>query len=143
MSAHRAKSPASANVLVQLVLQVDERVVRCCRKSDIAQNTGNYVRTHCLGLWLHNNLVQLLALVLDCVPRCLAKVQVSLECSSDTLDAEEIISIGGYFDLVDDLFADIDSVALVVVSCHLHFISSSDFQFNSILETEVFELGVC
>jgi hypothetical protein len=58
VSSHRAKSSLSAEVLMHLVLQINERVVGLNVKLDITQNGGHYKRSDLFGLLLHGDFLQ-------------------------------------------------------------------------------------
>ena len=73
---------------MKLVLQVNKRVVAGDVKSDVAQHTGNNTRAHFLSLCLHNNFLQVIALVLDSEPRELLNAEINAEGFSNALDAE-------------------------------------------------------
>ena len=100
MSSHRSKLSTSADVLVQLVLQVDERVVCSNIEFDVSDHTPHDKWSHFRDFWLHSDLHQFLVLVLDLKARQLVKTQVASERSSNSLNAEQIISVGCNFDLV-------------------------------------------
>ena len=103
MSSHGSKLPSSADVLMQLVLQVNERVVCGNIEFDVTDHTPHDKWSHLRHFWLHSDLHQFLVLVLDLKARQLVKTQVASERCSDSLNAEQIVPIGCNFDLVDHL----------------------------------------
>ena len=88
MSSHRSKLPSSADVLMQLVLQVNERVVCGNIEFDVTDHTPHDKWSHLRHFWLHSDLHQFLVLVLDLKARQLVKTQVASERCSDSFNAE-------------------------------------------------------
>ena len=88
MSSHRSKLSTSADVLVKLVLQVDERVVSGNIEFDVSDHTPHDKWSHLCHFWLHTNLHQFLVLVLDLKARQLVETQVASERCSDSFNAE-------------------------------------------------------
>ena len=103
VSAHRSKGAAAANVLMQLVLQVNERIVARNIKANITKDTSDNTRTHSLGLRLYNDLLEVLALVLNSEPRKTVEAEVDAESFGDAFYAEQVISVRGDLNLVDVL----------------------------------------
>lgn len=141
MGTHGAEHSSSADVLVELVLEVDERVVGLDVKRYVAQNARRDILSNRGSLLLHDNLLQLLGLGHSESGQLLV-VQVASQGHSDTFKAEEVVSIGWNLDLVNDRVFHVDISTCSVDPGHLHFLSSSDFHFESIIEAEVFEFFV-
>ena len=59
MRSHRAKCSLTADVVMQLILQIDEGVVALHIERNVAQNTRDDKRAHFKGLWLHSNSLHL------------------------------------------------------------------------------------
>jgi hypothetical protein len=129
---------------VQLVLEVDERVVRRNVELNVAQDAGNDTRSDLLGLRLHVHLEKLVLrdAVLDSNDGARSKSNVGLESGSDSLNAKQIISVCRNFNLDDLFFRDIDSLTLVRHSVHHHLFGSTEFNFDSVLEAQVLKLLV-
>jgi hypothetical protein len=73
---------------VQLVLQINERVVGLYVKSDVAQNTGYDEGTDLCRLSFDDDFVQVLGFVFDAVAGLLSKADVGPEGSCDTFDTK-------------------------------------------------------
>ena len=88
---------------MQFVLQVNERVVAGNIEANVTKNTSHDARTDNLRFRLNDDLLQVLALVLDREPWELVEANVDAEGLGDALDTEQVISVRCYLDLVDVL----------------------------------------
>ena len=107
---------------------------------DVSQYTCDNEWSNCLSLWLHDDLLQLLRLVLDLAARQRVESEVASDGSSDSLEAQQIVSVSSHFDLVHDFLRDIDSVSVAVHSVHLHLDCVTELHLESDLGANVFEL---
>ena len=108
-------------------------------KLDVAQNTRHYILTDLLGLWFDVNFLKFLWLV-QLVNWELTLVEVGSECSCDTLEAEEIISIGWNLNLVDLNLGHVNIVSILVKSLHVHLDTIAVFHFQTIFKAKVLKL---
>jgi len=138
--AHRSECSLAADIVVQFVLQVNERVVVFEVKRHVAQNTSNHVWANFLSLLLNYDLMEFLDMVFYRITGGLADAKIGPKSLADTLQAKQVVAVGGDFNLVDDFFADVNCIAIVVVPCHLHFLGRPDLQLDTVLEAKVFKL---
>ena len=128
---------------MKLVLQINERTVRLNVKSNVSEHASNNVGSDGSCLCFNYDFVKDPFVVFDCVSRRLAEAKVRPKTICDALKAKQIIAICGNFNLVDNLFRDINGLPTRVVSLHLHLDSITDFKFNSILEANIEEFIIC
>ena len=119
---------------MQLVLQIDERVVAGKVEADVTEDACNYARSDCCRLWLYNDLHQVLRLVLDHEARKRFKTEVHSKGRRDAFDAQKVVAIGSDLDFVNILCRKVYSSSISIDSVHLHLISRAVFQFDSKLE---------
>jgi len=139
MSTHGSKSSSSADVLMQLVLQVNERVIRLQIESDVAENATNNEWSDFLSLRLNIDLHEIITLVLDSVSGHLLNIKVRSEASNNSLEAKHIVSVGSNFNLEYLFLRDINVITTMINTVHLHFGGITEFNFDTILETKILE----
>mmetsp|Transcript_25811 Transcript_25811/g.55293 ORF Transcript_25811/g.55293 Transcript_25811/m.55293 type:complete len:252 (+) Transcript_25811:1391-2146(+) len=134
--------PLAAQVLVQLVLQVDEGLVRLLGEGDPAQRGAHDVRANerRLRLDVHGlNLVALRDVVHE--GRRGLLLEEDAQRARDALDAEQVVAVGRDVDLVDDFLV---LVHLVVGQAQLlphHLLLRRHVvQLDAELEAQVLEL---
>lgn len=142
VSTHGGEGAFTADVVVEFVLQVDERVVIFQVKIHVAKHASDNVRSYSLSLLLDNDFLKFLSVIFNGISRSLANAQVSAESLANSFKTKQIIAVCGNLNFVDDLLAYVHCIAIVIVAGHLHFLGCADLQLNTILEAQVFKLFV-
>jgi len=88
-------------------------------------------------LRLHNDLLQVFALIFDLISWEAINVEVVAEGGCDSFETEQIVAICGHLNLVNSLFGDVNGVSVSIDAIHLHFLTSSVFQLEPNLEAKI------
>lgn len=85
VSSHGSKLASSADILMKLVLEINERVVRSKSEVDVTEDASNNVRADRLSFRLYNDLLKRVLNALDFVTGKSGLLsKVAAECSSDS-----------------------------------------------------------
>jgi len=89
VSSHRSELTSAADVLMELVLEVDEGVVRGQGEVHITEDASNNVRTYASSLSFDNDLLERVLNFSDLVAgKSILLSKVATECSSDSFETE-------------------------------------------------------
>mmetsp|Transcript_206 Transcript_206/g.211 ORF Transcript_206/g.211 Transcript_206/m.211 type:complete len:307 (+) Transcript_206:1049-1969(+) len=138
--AHGCECPSAANILMQLILQVDEGVVGGDVEADIPKHASHHAWADSLRLRLDDDFLKTIGLILDGVSGGDLGSEIGAEGSSNALDAEEVIPVGGDLDLVDILLGDVEGVAVAIDAVHLHLFGRAMLQLHTEVEAQVLKL---
>lgn len=135
---HGHERSVTGKVLVQLVLQTNERVVALLRELDVAEDGTGDEGADLEGFGVDGDDLLLSVLGLDnaVVGGCHA-AEEDVEVHGDTFEAQHVVAVGGDFDLeLWRLLHAIDNGALILLGVFV--------ELDAVLEAEIFEfvLGV-
>ncbi len=142
MRSHGAQGSLPADVLMELVLEVDEGVVGLGVELYVSQDGAHHVGSHGLGLRLHEDLLSGFPVVSDGEFWDLAQSQVASQDLRDALEAEQVVSVCCHLESVDHLLGEVYGITLVIDSLHLDLSSRACLDLQTEFKAQIFELLV-
>ena len=121
MSTHGSEGPSAADVVVEFVLQVDERIVALHVKGDVTQDSCDDERSNLKCLWLHSDFL-LSGRDFQTIGWQLFDSEIGAEGLGNSFQTEKVVPVCGNFNFIDLSLTHVDVVAGSVNADHIHIV---------------------